>query len=119
MTQKPRGMEHRTIQEHGYCTRSGYARLDQVLGQLCELGNAALQERRDAWKMQRERISYQDQCRSLTLVRQDDPDGLGRLSDPTIDGPARAGMNPTAGQIGNRERGGPALAGMNRARTSA
>ena len=80
MTQKPRGMEHRTIQEHGYCTRSGYARLDQVLGQLCELGNAALQERRDAWKMQRERISYQDQCRSLTLVRRDDPDGLGKLN---------------------------------------
>ena len=30
----------------GYCTRGGYARLDEVLGQLCDLGNAALQERR-------------------------------------------------------------------------
>ena len=73
-------MRHETIQERGYCSRAGYSRLDQVLGQLCELGNAGLQERRDAWKTSRDRISYQDQCRALTLVRQDDPDGLGRLN---------------------------------------
>ena len=71
---------HRTYQERGYCTRAGYDRLDEVLGQLCDLGNAALQERRDAWRIARKRISYQDQCRSLTLVRQDEPDELGRLN---------------------------------------
>ena len=37
-------MSHRTYQERGYCTRAGYARLDEVLGQLCDLGNAALQD---------------------------------------------------------------------------
>ena len=26
------------------------------------------------------RLRYQDQCRSLTLVRKDDPDGLGKLN---------------------------------------
>ena len=47
---------------------------------LCTLGNAALQKRRDAWKMAREHVSYQDQCRLLTLVRQDDRDGIGTLN---------------------------------------
>ena len=37
-------MSHRTYQDRGYCTRAGYARLDEVLGQLCDLGNAALQD---------------------------------------------------------------------------
>ena len=73
-------MAHRTFQERGYCTRAGYRRLDEVLGQLCYLGNAALQERRDAWAMARTSISYIDQCRSLTLVRSDEPNGLGELT---------------------------------------
>ena len=60
--------------------RGGYQQLQEVLEQLCGLGNAALQERRDAWKMARKRISYQDQCRSLTQVRHDDPAGLGRVN---------------------------------------
>ena len=72
---------HKTWQERGYCSRRGYAQLDDALAELCRLGNAALQERRDAWKMARERISYQDQCKSLTEVRHDDPDGiLGKLN---------------------------------------
>ena len=44
-------MTHKTFQERGYCSRRGYARLDATLGELCRLRNAALQERRDAWKM--------------------------------------------------------------------
>ena len=71
---------HKTIQLRGYCTRAGYRQLQEVLEQLCGLGNAALQERRDAWKMARKRISYQDQCRSLTQVRHDDPAGLGGVN---------------------------------------
>ena len=73
-------MTHRTFQQRGYCSKAGYARLDAALALLCQLGNAALQERRDAWKRSRKRISYQDQCRSLTLVRADDPDGLGQMN---------------------------------------
>ena len=73
-------MAHITFQERGYCTRAGYSRLDTSLGQLCDLGNAALQERRDAWKMAGKYISYEDQCKSLTLVRSDQPDELGQLN---------------------------------------
>ena len=74
-------MAHKTFQERGYCSRRGYAGLDATLGELCRLGNAALQERRDAWKVTRARISYQDQCKSLTLVRHDDPcSPLGELN---------------------------------------
>ena len=73
-------MEHKTFQD-GYCSRRGYALLEATLGELCRLGNAALQERRDAWKLSRTRISYQDQCKSLTLVRRDDPVSLlGQLN---------------------------------------
>ena len=32
------------------------------MGQLCDLGNAALQERREAWRLAHKRISYRDQC---------------------------------------------------------
>ena len=53
--------QHRTIQERGYCTSAGYRRIDRVLNQFCELENGALQERREAWKMCHERISYQNQ----------------------------------------------------------
>lgn len=73
-------MVHHTVHGRGYCSKTGYARLDVVLCMLCTLGNAALQKRRDAWKMAREHVSYQDQCRLLTLVRQDDPDGIGTLN---------------------------------------
>lgn len=73
-------MAYRTVQSRGYCSKTGYARVDRILRLLCTLGNAALQERRDAWKMARENITYQDQCKSLTLVRKDDPDGIGALN---------------------------------------
>ena len=56
-------MAHRTFQERGYCSRRGYEQLDEVLAELRRLGNAALQERRDAWRMQRKRISYQPRTR--------------------------------------------------------
>lgn len=49
-------MAFRTYQHRGYCTRAGYARLDEVLRMLCALGNAALQERRDAPAMARKSI---------------------------------------------------------------
>lgn len=71
---------HITYQHRGYCTRRGYARLDATLRLLCSLGNAAIQERRDAWKMARETIDYNDQSGSLTLVRKDEPYGLGQLN---------------------------------------
>ena len=73
-------MAARTYHFRGYCTRASYLLLDQILCWLCDLGNAALQERRDAWRMCRKSISYKDQCRSLTGVRADEPQQLGAIN---------------------------------------
>lgn len=42
------------------------------LAACCDLYNGALQERRDAWRKQRRRISHLDQSRSLTEIRRGD-----------------------------------------------
>ena len=63
-----------TLQLRAHLTKAGHRRLDQVLAQCATLYNAALQERRDAWKMKRASVRYNDQQSQLTLVRQDDPD---------------------------------------------
>jgi len=47
------------------------AMLERILTDNCETYNAALQERRDAWKLQRKSISYRDQQNELTELRQD------------------------------------------------
>ena len=43
-----------------------------MLGNCTTLYNAALQHRRDAWKQVRDSVSYYDQCKELTGLRQDD-----------------------------------------------
>lgn len=45
--------------------------LEYILADSCETYNAALQERIEAWKLQRKSIWYFDQCRELTQLRQD------------------------------------------------
>ena len=65
---------HQTFQIRGYCRRDGYLRITTVLHQCAVLYNAALQERRDAYRMQRVSISRIDQMKQLTLVRQDMPE---------------------------------------------
>ena len=47
------------------------AALEHILADSCETYNAALQEKRDAWKMQRKTVTYQDQCKQLTELRKD------------------------------------------------
>jgi putative transposase len=47
------------------------AMLERVLADNCETYNAALQERRDAWKLERKSITFYDQCRELTELRKD------------------------------------------------
>ena len=75
---------HRTYQLRGYCRRGGYERLRETLGLCAELYNAALQERRDAWRLQGTRISRFDQQRAFTEVRAELPEwgaldlGVGR-----------------------------------------
>lgn len=54
-------------------TRKQDLALDELLGELCELYNAALQERRDAWKVCRKSIKYYDQQAELTELRRISP----------------------------------------------
>jgi len=54
-------------------------RLGQLLAMQRQLYNAALQERIDAYRKGKKSISYIHQCKSLTQVRADDPEGYGSL----------------------------------------
>jgi putative transposase len=51
-------------------------RLEELLRNQCELYNAALEERRGAWKWERRSVSYFDQTRTLTTLRACRPDVL-------------------------------------------
>jgi putative transposase len=51
-----------------------------LLADDCDLYNAALQERREAWRMQKVRVSYRDQSAQVREIRAADPDGQGRHS---------------------------------------
>jgi putative transposase len=53
-------------------TRRQAALLEDVLSTSADLYNAALQERRDAWRMAGKSISYFDQCHELTKLRAED-----------------------------------------------
>lgn len=55
-------------------TSNQRAALEGILALSCNLYNAALQERRDAWKIRHENINYYHQQRELTEIRADDPD---------------------------------------------
>jgi len=52
--------------------RKDLARLDKVLEMCRQLYNAALQERRNAWAKAGKSISYFDQCKELTGLRDED-----------------------------------------------
>jgi putative transposase len=60
------------------CPQEG--RAARLLRDHCDLYNAALQERRDAWRMRRVSVGYRDQSAQLREIRKADPDGQGRHS---------------------------------------
>lgn len=62
---------HRTFRYRLYPTRQQTETLSTHLREASRLYNAALQERRDAWKMQRRSISFYDQDAQLKLIRAD------------------------------------------------
>ena len=62
----------RTLRETASLGRATHQRLDHALELGRQLYNAALQERMDCYQKTHRSISYQDQCRSLTLIRRDD-----------------------------------------------
>jgi putative transposase len=57
-----------------YINKTQSAKLDSLLRTARELYNAALQERRDAWKYQRKSLSYYDQANELKELRRDIPE---------------------------------------------
>lgn len=61
--------DYRTLKYRLYPSRSQVSALDMQLNEARLLYNAALQERRDAWKMQGVKRSYYDQARELKEVR--------------------------------------------------
>jgi putative transposase len=63
-----------------YPTRPQEGRAVRLLADHCELYNAALAERREAWRMRNHSVSYGDQSAQLKQIRAADPDGQGRHS---------------------------------------
>jgi len=86
----PRGLTHthytdlvqvrRAYKFRAYPTRPQEGRAVRLLADHCDLYNAALMERREAWQMRQARVSYRMQSAQLTEIRKADPDGQGRHS---------------------------------------
>jgi putative transposase len=60
---------HKTYKYRLYPTKKQAALLDDQLAEACRLYNAALQERRDAWKMRKTALTYFTQCKQLRDIR--------------------------------------------------
>jgi putative transposase len=70
----------RAYRFRAYPTRPQERRASRLLADHCDLYNAALEERREAWKMRRASISYSMQSAQLRDIRRADPAGQGRHS---------------------------------------
>jgi putative transposase len=70
----------RAYKLRAYPTRPQEGRAVRLLRDHCDLYNAALQERRDAWRMRKVCVSYRDQSAQLKEIRAADPYGQGRHS---------------------------------------
>ncbi|MCE2392665.1 MAG: transposase [Proteobacteria bacterium] len=65
---------HRTFRFPARLSRTGHARLETVLGLLCDLYNAGLEHRVGAYHRQRQSVSYFDQCKQITALRREEPE---------------------------------------------
>jgi len=70
----------RAFKFRAYPTRPQGIRAVQLLADHCDLYNAALEERRDAWRMRRTSVTYGMQSAQLRDIRRADPQGQGRHS---------------------------------------
>jgi putative transposase len=70
----------RSFKFRAYPTRPQEGRTVRLLADHCDLYNAALEERREAWRMRRVSISYDMQSAQLCEIRRADPPGQGRHS---------------------------------------
>ena len=64
-------------------TRRQEAALGACLEDTRQLYNAALEERREAWRMRRQRVNFFSQSGQLKEIRADDPQQYGRWSRAT------------------------------------
>jgi len=70
----------RAYKFRAYPTQPQEGRAARLLADHCDLYNAALLERREAWRMRRFSVSYGMQSAQLKEIRRADPDGQGRHS---------------------------------------
>jgi len=70
----------RAYKFRAYLTRPQEGRAVRLLTDHCDLYNAALEERREAWRMRKASMSYGMQSAQLKDIRAADPDGQGRHS---------------------------------------
>jgi putative transposase len=70
----------RAYKFRAYPTQPQQKRSVQLLADHCDLYNAALEERREAWRMRKVRIFYGAQSAQLKEIRAGDRDGQGRHS---------------------------------------
>ena len=70
----------RAYKFRAYPTRPQEGRAVRLLADHCDLYNAALEERREAWRMRKASVSYGMQSAQLKEIRRADPDGQGRHS---------------------------------------
>jgi putative transposase len=70
----------RAYKFRAYPTRPQEGRAVRLLADHCDLYNAALMERREAWRTRQASVSYGMQSAQLREIRQADPDGQGRHS---------------------------------------
>src|SRR4029077_4987755 len=70
----------RAFKFRAYPTRPQEHRAVRLLADPCDLYNAALEKRREAWRMRRASVSYGLQSAQLKDIRAADPGGQGRHS---------------------------------------
>jgi putative transposase len=70
----------RAYKFRAYPTRPQEDRAARLLADHADLYNAALEERREAWRMRKASVSYGMQSAQLRDIRKADPDGQGRHS---------------------------------------
>jgi putative transposase len=70
----------RAYKFRAYPTRPQEGRAARLLADHCDLYNAALEERREAWRSRRTNVTYGTQSAQLRAIRAADPDGQGRHS---------------------------------------
>ena len=103
---------HQTFHLRAYCTREGYRRLDAVMAECATLYNAALQEWRDAYRMQGKSITLYDQHKGLTGVARTTPKAGGPSTGASAAASSAAWTTPVGRSSGqSRSARSPVIPG--------